>query len=108
MIPVHLGLIYLKNGYESPRTPRLDHFMLMSWCGEMAEAGLDAEKKRSQKALLNNGINHKWARMSHYRWHNERQRAMVVEFDFAIILPDPKHKQVSRLIEEEKKTKKKK
>jgi hypothetical protein len=35
-------------------------------------------------------------------WNNERRRVMVIDFDRAVLLPTPKHKQLFRLSEKKR------
>jgi len=107
-VPVHLGLARLDRGYILPGGARVFYMMLMSWGGETtadtvaagAGAGatdLAAEVRRSSQAVRDEGVDHGDERDANRLWNDERRRVMLVDFDRATILPNLKHKQLSKI-----------
>ncbi|PGH20338.1 hypothetical protein AJ80_03606 [Polytolypa hystricis UAMH7299] len=101
VVPVHLGLVRLDQGYILPGGARVVHMMLMSWGGETAaEAGvpdMTAEVRRSSQAVWTEGVNHGDERDTNRLWNDERRRVMLVDFDRASLRPSPPNKRLSKL-----------
>ncbi|KAJ6436762.1 hypothetical protein O9K51_10728 [Purpureocillium lavendulum] len=101
VVPVHLGMVQLAQGYVLPGGARVMHMMLMSWGGEeMSDANvsdLKAEVRRSSQEVWAEGVYHGDERDPNLLWNNERRRVMLVDFDRAKLRLIPKHKQLIRL-----------
>ncbi|KAI1127582.1 hypothetical protein F5Y10DRAFT_192290 [Nemania abortiva] len=103
VVPVYLGIVNLAGpwGYVLPGEARVVHMMLMSWAGEVAAdvdvLDLAAERKRSSRAVWNEGVIHGDERDPNILWNLERHGVMLVDFDRAALRPALKHKQLTKL-----------
>lgn len=103
VVPVYLGLVRLDPGYILPGWVRVVHMMLMSWGGEavtrapIPDVEVEAEIRRSSRAVLAEGMNHGDERDANRLWNNELRRVMLVDFGHATLLSSPKYKQLSNL-----------
>ncbi|TWU70360.1 hypothetical protein ED733_000046 [Metarhizium rileyi] len=101
-VPVNFGLVHLDKGYILPGALWVIHMMLMSWGGERAvDADVEPEEIRAQQRISlsdvwSHGVDHDDVRDNNLLWNVERRRVMVIDFDRAIFLPAPSHRQLSK------------
>ncbi|KAI0877741.1 hypothetical protein GGS24DRAFT_446576 [Hypoxylon argillaceum] len=112
IVPVYLGIIDLPKprGYVLPGGAQIVHMMLMSWAGEVAKdtevPDLEAELKRSRRAVRHEGVDHGDLRVPNTLWNWERRRIMIIDFDRAV-LRRAKHDRLTALNKADKKRKSK-
>lgn len=102
VVPVHLGLVDLHDGFALPGdAPCVSHMMLLSWCGEPYQGsdhgGWDAQQCRSIDDVERCGVVHNDLRAPNLLWNDERQRVMLIDFDRATLRAPARHKLVARL-----------
>ncbi|OAA34680.1 hypothetical protein ISF_10003 [Cordyceps fumosorosea ARSEF 2679] len=100
VVPVHLGMVSFRPGYLLPGGAYIIHMMLMSWAGvemDTTRSNLEWEVQRSIQTIYENGVDHQDEREPNLLWNAERCRVMVIDFDQATVLPQPKHKRLSKL-----------
>lgn len=77
------------------------HMLLMSWAGEVAEDGdtadLEGEVQRSVQDLYKERVIHNDVRQPNILWNLERRRAMLVDFEWAVVLDDRKRQVLSHI-----------
>ena len=100
MILVYLGNINLIKKYYLDWV-EIEHMLLMSWAGEMADeaniANLNEEIKRSLQDMLREGVIHGDVRESNMLWNAEQQRVMLIDFKRSTPLSKVKNKVIEEL-----------
>ena len=100
MIPVYFRNINLIKKYYLDWV-EIEHMLLMSWAGEMADeaniANLNEEIKRSLQDMLREGVIHGDVRESNILWNAEQQRVMLIDFEHSTPLSKVKNKVIEEL-----------
>ncbi len=100
VVPVHLGMISFRPGYLLPGGAYVIHMMLISWAGVAMDKtlpNLEREVQRSIQTIYENGVDHQDERAANLLWNAERCRVMVIDFDHATLLLQPRHRRLSKL-----------
>ncbi|KKZ60465.1 hypothetical protein EMCG_00752 [[Emmonsia] crescens] len=92
VVPVYLGNIGLVKPYWMDLGVEIVHMLLLSWGGETSQSSgaldLEGEVYRSVEEVRREGVEHNDVREPNILWNDERQRAMLVDFERSLLLPD--------------------